>query len=117
MYSVITDIGIISITDTGIETIEEAEAKAREYFAQGRTVEIRDEESGDEIRVFKSLGAIRRECGFTQQQLSTASGVPLTTIQKLESGVNKIGKARVDTVIALAKALDMTVEELVTYGG
>ncbi len=63
------------------------------------------------------LGDLRRERGLTQQQLANASGLPLTTIQKLESGVNKIGKARVDTVIALAKAFDMTVEELVEYAG
>ena len=114
MYSVITDIGIISDTlDTHIEDYEEAEEKARTYFAQGRTVEIRDEETSEEVKVFKSLGAIRRECGLTQQQLSTASGIPLTTIQKLESGANRLAKARVDTVLALARALDLTVEELV----
>jgi len=58
------------------------------------------------------IGALRRERGLTQQQLATASGIPLTTIQKLENGTNRIINARAITVLALAKALGLTMEEL-----
>lgn len=53
MYTVLTDIGIISqYQDTGIETIEEAEAIAEVYAAQGYVVEIRDEETGDTEKLY-----------------------------------------------------------------
>lgn len=59
------------------------------------------------------LGDIRRATGLSQQDLSTKSGVKLTTIQKLESGANDLMGAKVGTVLALAKALETTVEDLV----
>ena len=59
------------------------------------------------------LGDIRRAAGLSQQDLSTKSGVKLTTIQKLESGANDLMGAKVGTVRALAKALETTVEDLV----
>ena len=59
------------------------------------------------------LGDLRRSVGLSQQDLSTKSGVKLTTIQKLESGVNDLMGAKVGTVLALARALETTVEELV----
>jgi transcriptional regulator with XRE-family HTH domain len=59
------------------------------------------------------LGDIRRAAGLSQQELSEKSGVKLTTLQKLESGVNDIMGAKVGTVLALVRALGTTVEDLV----
>lgn len=61
----------------------------------------------------KRLGDLRRAAGFSQQELSEKSGVKLTTLQKLESGANDIMGAKVGTVLALARALETTVEDLV----
>lgn len=55
MYTVLTDIGIIAqYRDTGIETIEEAEAIAEEYAASGRVVEIRDEETDESVKLYNA---------------------------------------------------------------
>ena len=59
------------------------------------------------------LGDLRRVAGLSQQDLSDESGVKITTIQKLESGANDLMGAKVGTVLALARALGTTVEELV----
>lgn len=60
------------------------------------------------------LGQIRRERGMTQQQLAAKARVALSTLQKLESGKNRILGAQVDIVCKLAQALGVTVEELVS---
>ena len=53
MYNVLTDIGIIAqYRDTNIETIEETETIAKEYAAQGYTVEIRDEKTGETVKLY-----------------------------------------------------------------
>ena len=59
------------------------------------------------------LGDIRRSVGLSQQELSEKSGVKISTLQKLESGANDLMGAKVGIVLALAKALDTTVEDLV----
>lgn len=59
------------------------------------------------------LGNLRRAAGLSQQELSEKSGVKITTLQKLESGVNDIMGAKVCTVLALARTLGITVEELI----
>ena len=59
------------------------------------------------------LSEIRRARGFTQQQLSEASGVTLRMIQLYEQKQNDIGKAQVAVVIKLAKALGCEVEDLI----
>lgn len=58
------------------------------------------------------LSDIRKARGFTQQQLSKASGVTLRMIQLYEQRQNDISKAQVTVVIDLAKALDCEVEDL-----
>lgn len=58
------------------------------------------------------LKEIRKARGFTQQQLSDASGVSLRMIQLYEQKQNDIGKAQVNIVISLAKALGCDVEDL-----
>ena len=59
------------------------------------------------------LQQLRKEKGYTQQDLCSLSGVAISTIQKLESGVNNIRNANVSIVMALARALNISVEELV----
>lgn len=58
------------------------------------------------------LHQIRKARGFTQQQLSEASGVTLRMIQLYEQGQNDIVKAQVHVVLSLAKALGCDVEDL-----
>lgn len=60
------------------------------------------------------LQTIRKARGFTQQQLSDASGVTLRMIQLYEQKQNDISKAQVNVVISLAKALGCQVEDLVS---
>lgn len=59
------------------------------------------------------LHEIRKSRGFTQQQLSDASGVTLRMIQLYEQKQNDISKAQVKIVISLAKALGCDVEDLI----
>lgn len=59
------------------------------------------------------LHQIRKARGFTQQQLSDTSGVTLRMIQLYEQRQSNIGKAQVNVVISLAKALGCEVEDLI----
>ena len=59
------------------------------------------------------LHQIRKSRGFTQQELSEASGVSLRMIQLYEQRQNDINKAQVTVVINLARALGCDVEDLV----
>ena len=58
------------------------------------------------------LREIRKARGFTQQELSEASGVSLRMIQLYEQRQNDINKAQVTVVINLARALGCDVEDL-----
>lgn len=58
------------------------------------------------------LQRIRKARGFTQQQLSEASGVTLRMIQLYEQRQNDINKAQVNVVLSLAKALGCDVEDI-----
>ncbi len=59
------------------------------------------------------LHRIRKARGFTQQQLSEASGVTLRMIQLYEQKQNDISKAQAGVVLNLAKALGCEAEDLV----
>ena len=59
------------------------------------------------------LHTIRKARGFTQQQLSNASGVALRMVQLYEQKQNDLSKAQVNVVISLAKALGCEVEDLI----
>lgn len=59
------------------------------------------------------LQKIRKARGFTQQELSKASGVSLRMIQLYEQKQNDISKAQVSVVVSLAKALGCDVEDLI----
>lgn len=58
------------------------------------------------------LAEIRKARGFTQQQLSDASGVSLRMIQLYEQRKNDISKAQATVVLRLAKVLGCDVEDL-----
>ena len=58
------------------------------------------------------LQIIRKARGFTQQELSKASGVSLRMIQLYEQKQNDISKAQVGVVVSLARALGCDVEDL-----
>ena len=59
------------------------------------------------------LQEIRKSRGFTQQQLSDASGVKVRMIQLYEQRQNNLSKARVEVVLSLAKALGCEIEDLI----
>ena len=59
------------------------------------------------------LHDVRRARGFTQKQLSEASGVALRMIQLYEQKQNDISKAQVTVVLNLAKALGCDIEDLI----
>lgn len=59
------------------------------------------------------LAAYRKSAGLTQKELAERAGMPVVTLQKLENGVNSILRARTETTAALAKALNITIEELI----
>ena len=59
------------------------------------------------------LHNIRKARGFTQQELSDASGVSLRMIQLYEQKQNDISKAQVNVVINLAKVLGCEIEDLI----
>lgn len=60
---------------------------------------------GDNVKKF------RGKKGFTQDRLARKADIPYTTLIKLESNVVK--KPSVQTVTKIAKALDISIEELI----
>ena len=59
------------------------------------------------------LSEVRKARGFTQQQLSDASGVSLRMVQLYEQRQNDINKAQVNIVLNLAKALGCEIEDII----
>lgn len=59
------------------------------------------------------LKAIRKAAGLTQDELARKSGVTLCVLQKYENGTNRLLGARAENVLRIARALDVTVEELI----
>jgi transcriptional regulator with XRE-family HTH domain len=60
---------------------------------------------GDNVKKF------RKKKGFTQDGLARKADIPYTTLTKLESNVVK--KPSVQTIAKIAKALNVSMEELV----
>ena len=60
-----------------------------------------------------NLKRIRTAYGFTQAELSKASGVSLRSIQMYEQRNKNINKASADTVYSLARVLGCTIEDLI----
>ncbi len=61
---------------------------------------------------FSRLKRQRELAGFSQSQLARASGVGLRAIQQYEQGAKNINKASVGNVLALARALHCSPEDL-----
>ena len=60
-----------------------------------------------------NLQETRKRRGITQKALSEKSGVPLVMIQKYEAGIKNINKAAAITVLKLAQALRVRVQDLI----
>ena len=58
----------------------------------------------------KKIKKLRQRNGLTQEKLAIEAGIPYTTLTKIESGVIK--KPAVQTVVKIAKALGIRVEDL-----
>ena len=59
------------------------------------------------------LQRMRKARGFSQKELSEASGVSLRMIQLYEQKQNDISKAQAGQVVSLARALGCDVEDLI----
>ena len=59
------------------------------------------------------LKEARERAGLTQKELSERSGVNLRTVQNYEQGYKDINKAQGLSLYKLAKALDVTMEDLI----
>lgn len=57
----------------------------------------------------------RKRCGYSQKELAEKSGVNLRTLQQYELKTKGIGKASIQTVLALANVLGCRVEDLMEY--
>ena len=84
------------------------EADESKFVAAANEIIARNKENRK-----SKLSEIRKARGFTQQQLSEASGVTLRMIQLYEQKQNDISKAQVTVVINLAKVLGCEVEDLI----
>lgn len=62
-------------------------------------------------RLARGLAAVRRDLGLSQAQLAQAAGVTPSAISQAESGARGLS---VDTLIALAERLDISLDRLVT---
>jgi len=60
---------------------------------------------GDNVKKF------RKKKGLTQDNLTRKADIPYTTLTKLKSNVVK--KSSVQTVAKIAKALDVSIEDLI----
>jgi len=58
----------------------------------------------------------RKKCGYSQKELAEKSGVNLRTLQQYELKTKDINKASVQSVLALASALECSIDELLEYG-
>lgn len=51
--------------------------------------------------------------GLTQRQLATKVGLTERQLQRLESGETELGKTSINTGMALAHTLNVTIEDLI----
>ncbi|MBU1923677.1 MAG: helix-turn-helix domain-containing protein [Candidatus Omnitrophica bacterium] len=59
----------------------------------------------------KNLAKIRKEKGFTQESLARKADISFHTLVKIESG--GIKNPRIETVMKLADALSITIDDLI----
>lgn len=64
-------------------------------------------------KLISKLEWARRCAGITQKQLSDVSGVNIRQIQRVELGEAQAGNLTAKNLLAIAKALEITVEELI----
>ena len=64
-----------------------------------------------EIMYLKNLVTIRKQKNWSQEKLAVESGISYNTIIKIERG--GIKNPKIETVIKLADALDITLDELI----
>lgn len=62
-----------------------------------------------------NLKLFRNKAGLSQSQLADLSGISVRTLQQYEQRQKNINKAKVETLVALAKVLCCEVEDLVEY--
>jgi len=60
----------------------------------------------------KNLAKIRKQKGWTQEKLSREAGISYNTLIKIER--NGIKNPKIETVIKLAKALEISIDKLVS---
>ena len=60
-----------------------------------------------------NLQEYRKKCNISQRQLAEQTGVNLRTLQDYEQGRKPISQAAAVTVYQIAKALGVTVEDLI----
>lgn len=59
-----------------------------------------------------NLKRIRTDAGLSQSQLATAAGMSLRTLQHYEQGARDINKAQGITLLSLARALNVSIEDI-----
>lgn len=60
-----------------------------------------------------NLQEYRKKRNISQRQLAEQTGVNLRTLQDYEQGRKPLGQAAAATVLSIAKALGVTVEDLI----
>lgn len=65
------------------------------------------------IKLGKRLRQLRKQAGLTQEKLATASGIDYKYLQKIEG--KSPPSVRIDTMFSLAKALKITLKELLDF--
>lgn len=63
----------------------------------------------------KNIKRLRRRRKLSQEKLARLTDISLNTLTKIESGFTK--KPSIETVIKLAKALNISIDELVRVDG
>lgn len=61
-----------------------------------------------------NLKRLRKKRGFSQEKLARLADISLNALTKIESGFAK--KPTIQTVVKLAKALEISIDELVKNG-
>ncbi len=58
------------------------------------------------------LQTIRKQCGLTQEELASLTGISLSTIRSYEQKAKNINKAAIETLVTLSQVLKCNIEDL-----
>ena len=58
---------------------------------------------------------LRTASGMTQEELARKANVKLASLQKLESGTNRVAGAKFETIMRLAEALNQNPKEFIDW--